>query len=890
MSGDGPARSAVNSFRYVFLGILGLPFLAALAVLPAGGASASPVVAGEATPPGPSSSSGSGCVLMGTVADSLSGRPVAQVSVSLSNAKGADLTGLDGRYLITGVASGVQELRLRHVAYEATSRLIRVPASCDTFVVNLRLRPRVYPVQELLVNADRVVPLTDGEQTRYTIPHEALGSWGADEPFEIVRRLPGVVLLGDRPFFRGVGMEHVLPLLDGVPAREPLRGQWILAPPDALQLTQFTPGAFDAEYGQALAGVLSLELPEGSPRHHLRVGAQTDRYLEALQRSQTTDIVRATAGGPLPVRAFTYSASWQGRLTDGSHRYDHGRPGQTLLGYSLGERMDADLVGMARLVWDSRKHSHQASLLYLGSESRVKPYYYHYSGRGWVGYQPEYDSYTAFVDPGATSDSVVFYDAPAHVPTHVRASRLLQGSTTKRWGTLATLRCSLRAAEHRYSARADGVAFDDTEAARYWIRHETTRFSPQAGFTHQAERFFCLHGYYPEYEDGRSREISGTTGLKVRSGGHDLSAGGGATLGRHRFFAARSIVDWSPLGSLTRWMHTVDRFAYLQDTWHSDLRSSMTLALRWDDRRISQYPGEAHDATLSPRIGFCQPFSDRDALHVQYGVLYQFPMLLDQFLRQTDASQPFADVTAQASRAFEMGIQHHLCEHAVLYVAVHAREYSDLAFSLRDAAEADELFPGIEGSPPSMALESKGVEVLLDHQFHPALVGQIHAEVGDENASGVTVPWGRAVTISGWLTARPRTALELSLFGRWDTGQPYSVCLSRTACSRGRLYAGTLPSPLDLDLSTRWTPGEGHGRAHLTLEIRNLLDRRIATFNFGLYATSVNVGQFIAYYDRYRNPGGYLVNTGDGIRAIPIDNPLTRTDGRNLRLGVEVEL
>jgi hypothetical protein len=827
---------------------------------------------------------------MGTVVDSLSGRPVAQVSISLAGGKGADRTGVDGRYLIPGVASGAQELRLRHVAYEATVRHIRVPEPCDTLVFNVRLRPRVYPVEELVVSADRVVPLTDGEKTRYTIPHEAIRSWGADEPFEIVRRLPGVVLLGDRPFFRGVGLEHVLPLLDGVPAREPLRGQWILVPPDALRLTRFTPGAFDAEYGQTLAGVLSLELPEGSPEHHLRVGSETDRLFGGLQNSQTTDIVRVTVGGPLPARAFTYSASWQGRLTDGSHRYDHALPVQRLLAFSLGERMRADLVGMARLAWDDRKRSHQASLLYLGSESRVKPYYYHYSGRGWVGYEPAYDRYTAFVDPGATSDSVVFYDAPAHVPTHVRTSRLLQGSTTKRWGTSAKLRCSLRAAEHRYSARADGLAFGNAEEARYWIRHETTRLSPLVGFTHQVERFFALHGYYPEYEDGRSREVSTTAGLNVRAGRHDVAGGGGATLGRHRLFAARSSVDWSPLGSLTRWMHTVDRFAYLQDTWYSDLHSSMTLALRWDERRISQYPGNAHEATLSPRIGFCQPFSDRDALHVQYGVLYQFPMLLDQFLRQTDTSPPFADVTAQASRAFEMGIQHHLSEHAVLYVAVHAREYSDLAFSLRDAAEADELFPGVGGPPPSMALESKGVAVLLDHQFHPALVGQIHVEVGDESSSGVTVPWGRAATISGWLTARPKAALELSLFGRWDTGQPYSVCLKKGGCRRDKPYSGTLPSPLDLDLSTRWTPGGGHGQAHLILEIRNLLNRRIATFNFGLYATSVRVGQFIAYYDRYGNPGGYLVDTGDAVRAIPIDNPLTRTDGRNLRLGVEVEL
>jgi hypothetical protein len=864
-------------------------FLGALCILTltspiAPRASARPVISGEAATARHLASSPAGCVLTGTVVDSLSGRPVAQVSISLADGKGADLTHADGHYLILGVASGTHELRLRHVAYDATVRRIRVPESCDTLVLNLRLHPRVYPVIELVVKADRVVPLTDGEETRYTIPQGALRSWGVDEPLEVVRQLPGVVLLGDRPFFRGVGLEQVLPLLDGVPAREPLKGQWILLPPDALKLTQFTPGAFDAEYGQTLAGVLSLELPDGSRKHYLRLGAETDRPLRGLQDSQTTDIVRVTVGGPLPAPDLTYSASWQGHLTDGSHRYDHARPQQRLLGLSLGGRMNADLVGMARLAWDDRRRAHQASLLYLGSESRVKPYYYHYSLSGWVGYEPEYDRFTTFVDRATTADSAVFYDGPAHVPTHVRISRLLQGSTTKRWGTSVRLRCSVRAAEHRYSTQAEGLSLDDTEAARNWIRHETTRLN------HQLEPFFATHGYYPEYEDGRSRELSTTASLEVRAGGHDLSAGGGAALGRHRFLAARSIVDWSPLGSLTRWMHTLDGFAYLQDTWYSDVHSSMTLALRWDERRISRYPGNARAATVSPRIGFRQPFSDRDALHVQYGVLYQFPMLLDQFLRQNDMTAPRADVAPQACRAFEMGIQHHLSEHAVLYVAVHDREYSDLAFSLRDASEADELFPGVAAPPSSVSLESKGVEILLDHQFHPALVGQIHAEVGDQSSGGTTVPWGRAVTIAGWLTARPRGTLELSLLGRWDTGQPYSVCLRQRGCTHDQLYTGTLPSPLDLDLSARWSPVGGHGKTHLILEVRNLINRRIATFNFGLYSTTVGVGNFIAYFDRYRRPGGYLVDSGDAVWGFPCDNPLTRTDGRNLRLGVETEL
>lgn len=823
-------------------------------------------------------------LLLGTVTDSITGRPVAQASASLAGGLGADLTDLDGRFRIPGVPPGSHTLRIRHTAYEEEVRRLAVPEGRDSIVVDVRLRPRVYTTGEFVVQADRVVPLTAGEKTRYTVPRSSLREWGVDDAAEIVRRLPGVVLLGNRAFFRGIGFEHVLPLLDGVPAREPLRGEWITPPPDALLLAHYTPGAFDAGTGQALAGIFEIELPGGSPRHEARASAETDRWMPALQDSQTTDLLQATVEGPIHGRIWSYAASWQGRLSDGSHRYSHARPGHRLLGLRLGDRMSADFVGMVRLICGDPARPPRAAITYLGREMRAKTYHHHYAREGWVGWSPEYDRYTTFVDPETTPDSVVFYDGPPHVPTRSRVSRLVQGSANLGRGQSASLRLSVRAAEHIYRSRPEGRAFHADEELVDWIRSDVTRSN------HQEEAYFATHGFYPDYEDGASRELGAAAQFRARRGGHELSAGGGATAGRHRFAASRPGIDWMALGSLTRWTRTIDGFGYLQDTWWSDVHSSMTLALRWDARRLSRGRSDASASTMSPRIGFRQPFSDRDAIHVEYGVLYQFPTLLDNLLLASGEDDARIELKAQSSRAFEVGVQHHLSTRAVLYIAAHVVEYADITFSPREASEEDELFPGTTPRAAATTIESRGVEILLDHRFHRKLTGQFRFEAGDQSSEGAPLPWGREAVASGWLTARPTAAFDLSLFGRWDTGRPYSICLKKRGCDREQLYEGRLPSPLDLDLSARWSPGGRTGRAHLTLEVRNLLGRRIATFDFGSYGTSVGSGNFIAYYDRYARAGGYLLDTGSEVRPFHVENPQTRSAGRTIRLGLEASL
>lgn len=821
--------------------------------------------------------------IQGTVVDSVSGAPIHVASVTLEYAGRAALTDPEGRFRISQVVPGVHQLAVRHVAYDQRTVTIAVDADVDTVLIEISLIARAHRLQEITVGASRAMQLTSGMEAHYTLPRAVITELPIDNMTEIVKLLPGVVVSGDRPFFRGIGFEHIVPLIDGVQSREPLRGEWITPPPDAIQTADLVSSAFDAEHGQALGGVMAISLPDGGPTHHARLSYSGDRLSLASTADTRTDHMEVSAGGPLAGSSSFYSVAWQGRLSDTYLSYGHAAPEQTFFDiFSLGDRERGEQTGSVRLILSPEEGSWKAAATMLHVDQRRKHYHDHYSRSGWVGYEADYDRYTIYLDDPAEADSVVFNDSAPNVPTRRRRSTLAIGTFTKRFGARASARLHVRHSNHSYEAGIEGRDFKTNDDVLEWLHHETTRLN------HQEDWFYATHGEYPEFEDGSSSELSAGGSFRLRSsGGHDLQIGAGGTVGRHQLLhvlAGSKILA----GSLDESMKSLDGYAYIQDTWWSDRLSSMKVGLRWDGQRISGYPGTAYGSTVSPRIGFHQPMSEVDAFHAQVGVLYQFPSLIGHFPQRRVFAGEGVTLTAQRTRAYEIGVQHHFSDKMIAYVGSYSREYSDVIFSERQPSEYDVLFTRGVSEEPQQTIEGYGVEIVIDHRFHPAIHGQLSMETGKMTRDGKEVPWSRKYFMGGWLLARPRTDLHLAMSWIWSAGRPYSICLKPKGCPDDRLYEGRLPDLFEVDLEAQWHLSGRFSRVRLKAEVRNALGRRTPSHDFGIYSSRVGVGNFLAYYDETGRAGGYLVDLGTAVRLVDISNPQTRRPGRNVRLGIEV--
>ena len=75
-------------------------------------------------------------------------------------------------------------------------------------------------------------------------------------------------------------------------------------------------GGFDAEYGNALSGVVNVSTREGTDDFGGEVRWDTDRYGEPTKTFNNFDRFTFGFGGPTPIKNLTYFATYEGTFSD----------------------------------------------------------------------------------------------------------------------------------------------------------------------------------------------------------------------------------------------------------------------------------------------------------------------------------------------------------------------------------------------------------------------------------------------------------------------------------------------------------------------------------------------------------------------------------------------
>ena len=76
------------------------------------------------------------------------------------------------------------------------------------------------------------------------------------------------------------------------------------------------PAEFDAEFGNALSGVVSVNTREGTDQFRGEVRWDTDRYGDPSKTFDNYDRFTFGFGGPTPIKKLTYYATYEGTFTD----------------------------------------------------------------------------------------------------------------------------------------------------------------------------------------------------------------------------------------------------------------------------------------------------------------------------------------------------------------------------------------------------------------------------------------------------------------------------------------------------------------------------------------------------------------------------------------------
>lgn len=228
--------------------------------------------------------------IKGTVVDGETKQPLvgATVFVQLEELIGAS-TDIDGKFKLENVPVGRIEVKCSYIGYEPWSSGLTTLTSGKELTLNISLEENVHVKEEV-----KVVATKDGETRNemmtissrsFSIKETQRFAGSINDPGRVALNFPGVTAAQDNDndvIVRGNSAAGMLWRLEGIDvpnlnhfSRPGSSGGGITAlSPHVLGSTDFSTGAFPAEYGNAIAGVFDVNFRNGNmDRHEFMVRA-----------------------------------------------------------------------------------------------------------------------------------------------------------------------------------------------------------------------------------------------------------------------------------------------------------------------------------------------------------------------------------------------------------------------------------------------------------------------------------------------------------------------------------------------------------------------------------------------------------------------------------------
>ncbi len=199
--------------------------------------------------------------LAGRVTDAATGEPLVGATVLVEGTVLGAATDVDGNYVILNVPPGIYTVRASTVGYQPeVYQNVRVSIDLTT-TIDFKLRQTVVELkEEVVVTAER--PMVQRDLTAST------AVVGADEikmlpvtEFQQVLQLQAGVVGGH---VRGGRSGELAYWIDGVPVTDVYNGSTVVdVNTNSIQEMQLVSGAFNAEYGQAMSGIVNITTRDG---------------------------------------------------------------------------------------------------------------------------------------------------------------------------------------------------------------------------------------------------------------------------------------------------------------------------------------------------------------------------------------------------------------------------------------------------------------------------------------------------------------------------------------------------------------------------------------------------------------------------------------------------
>ena len=244
--------------------------------------------------------------ISGKIIDSSNGEPLIGANVIIMGTTLGAATDFDGNYFIINIPPGRYEVKASSIGYNAIV-MQNVKVSVDqTTKLNFELQEEAVEMGDVVVTATRPIVQKDLTSTQSNISGEDILMLPLETVQSVVNLQAGVI----NGHFRGGRLAEVQYLVDGVSTNDAFSGLTSLEPNvNSIQEVQVLTGTFNAEYGDALSGVVNqiTKIPGDNYDFNFKgyfgdyVSSRTDLY-DNIGNISPTGVydLQGTFSGPIP--------------------------------------------------------------------------------------------------------------------------------------------------------------------------------------------------------------------------------------------------------------------------------------------------------------------------------------------------------------------------------------------------------------------------------------------------------------------------------------------------------------------------------------------------------------------------------------------------------------
>lgn len=773
--------------------------------------------------------------LVGRVVDAQTREGLPGTNIIVEGTSFGAVSDLEGKYLILRLPPGLYTVRAQVLGYNPV-RIDQVQISIDkTSAADFTMSQTVLESgQSITVTAVKPLVERDLTSTVATVSSEMIGRLPVENLQDVVNLQAGVV----DGHFRGGRSGEVGYLIDGISINDVYSGNSAVQVENtAVQELQVISGTFNAEYGQAMSGIVNVVTKEGGEQYHGSLSSYVGDYVSAnkelfwnVDAFNPIYNLEGTLSGPVP------------------------RSGKRLTFFASGRYYDSEGALYGRDIFAPSDSANFPS-------SDLRDWYIESHGVGHrFASQASFDRFADSLNKAA--DYVA-----------MRPNRRWTGQIKLGYRISAANKIDYEGLVQRQKYKEYDHQFRLNPAGDYW-RHQlgwnngltwTSVLNERNFFTLKAARFFTDYQQYV-YDDPADSRYTNPMLLRAASGNAFLTGGqqmwhflrtttttiakadftsqatdehqfkAGVEYRQHRMwlraFEIRLNRDtgWSPyVPAVTKnvqnndqyLLHPLELSAYVQDKIelaymvvnaglrYDYFRSGGAVPIDFLQPSRSPLRQPKLSQQLSPRFGLSYPITDRGAIHISYGHFFQIPNF--EYLysnpdfelyatsnygstsppERTPNTIGNAELKPQKTTIYEIGLQQQLAQDLSVEVTAYFKDIRNLlgtevlhtTTGIRYARFINRDYGGVKGL--TFAFEKRlqdGFGATLDYTYQIArgdasdpASAFLDAEAGREPQKQlVPLNWDRTHSLNVALTAGDARKWSASLIGRLGSGLPYT--------------------------------------------------------------------------------------------------------------------